>query len=369
MQKAQSLAAGTERERAYIAALAGFYRPGPQEYPARIAAYSEAMGRLYAQFPGDVDAGAFYALSLLANEAPDDTSLAQEHKAMAVLTPLFAQYPDHPGVVHYIIHACDNPAMAGDGLAAANHYGEIAQSGPHAFQMPGHIYARLGLWPQDIASQLGSIAASQAAEARGESGIMDEPHSYDFLLYASLQSGQDARARLVLDQIATALTTIASMPGMGSGYLAGMVPYYRVKLRVFYALEMRDWQSAAALQPQAGTPPEVAALVYWARAIGHGRLRQRKEARADLAHYDAAMADIRKGKHAYIADGTGATITQDEMLAWTAFAEGQQDCKADQYAGRRGPAGQGGPGRGGHPRARDAGGPAAGSRPATTGSY
>lgn len=237
MQKAQSLAAGTERERAYIAALAGFYRPGPQEYPARIAAYSEAMGRLYAQFPGDVDAGAFYALSLLANEAPDDTSLAQEHKAMAVLTPLFAQYPDHPGVVHYIIHACDNPAMAGDGLAAANHYGEIAQSGPHAFQMPGHIYARLGLWPQDIASQLGSIAASQAAEARGESGIMDEPHSYDFLLYASLQSGQDARARLVLDQIATALTTIASMPGMGSGYLAGMVPYYRVKLRVFMRLK------------------------------------------------------------------------------------------------------------------------------------
>src|SRR5579875_3765801 len=150
MQKAQSPAAGTARERAYIAALAAFYRPGPQEYPARIAAYSEAMGRLYAQFPGDVDAGAFYALSLLANEAPDDTSLAQEHKAMAVLTPLFAQYPDHPGVVHYIIHACDNPAMAADGLAAANHYGEIAQSGPHAFHMPGHIYARLGLWPQDI---------------------------------------------------------------------------------------------------------------------------------------------------------------------------------------------------------------------------
>jgi hypothetical protein len=223
MQKAQSITPGTERERSYITALSDFYHPGARDYPARSAAYSEAMGRLYAHFPDDVDAGALYALSLLAVEAPDDTSLVQEHKAMVVLTPLFAKYPDNPGVVHYIIHACDNPAMAVQGLAAANHYGEIAQSGPHAFHMPGHIYARLGMWPQDIASQLGSITASQVADARGESGIMDEPHSYDFLLYAYLQSGQDARAKSALDQASAALTMIASMPGMGSGHRAGMI--------------------------------------------------------------------------------------------------------------------------------------------------
>ena len=184
----------------YIAALADFYLPGTQDYPVRIAAYSLAMGRLYTHNPNDVDAGAFYALSLLAAEAPDDTSLAEKHRAMAVLTPLFVKYPDNPGVVHYIIHACDNPTMAADGLSAANHYGEIAQSGPHAFHMHGHIYMQLGLWPQDIASQLGSITASQGAVARGESGIMDEPHSYDFVLYAYLQSGQDALAKSALDQ-------------------------------------------------------------------------------------------------------------------------------------------------------------------------
>jgi hypothetical protein len=189
MKKAQSLHAGTERERDYIAALAAFYKPGKAEYRARIDAYSNAMGKLYAKYPDDVDAGAFYALSLLADESPTDTTLAQQHKAMAVLTPLYAKYPDNPGVVHYIIHACDNPALAADGLAAADHYGEIAQSGPHAFHMPGHIYSRLGLWPQDIASQLGSIEASRVAEAHGESGVSDEPHSYDFLIYAYLQSG------------------------------------------------------------------------------------------------------------------------------------------------------------------------------------
>jgi hypothetical protein len=236
MRKAQSSRAGTVRERAYIAALAGSYHPGAEDYPVRIAAYSAAMAKLHADYPDDVDAGAFYALSLLAARAADNTSVAQEREAMAVLKPLFAKYPDNPGVVHYIIHACDNPLMAAEGLAAADHYGEIAQSGPHAFHMPGHIYARLGMWRQDIASQLGSVAASEAAEARGESGIMDEPHSYDFLLYAYLQSGQDARAKAALEQSAAPLKAIESMPGMGSGYMAGMIPYYRMKLPVFYAL-------------------------------------------------------------------------------------------------------------------------------------
>jgi tetratricopeptide (TPR) repeat protein len=328
MQQAQSLStgsSGTQRERAYIAALADLYRPGTQQYPARIQAYSTAMARLYDQYPGDVDAGAFYALSLLAAKALDDASVTQERKAMAVLKPLFAKYPDNPGVVHYIIHSCDNPVLAAEGLAAADHYGEIAPSGPHAFHMPGHIYARLGLWRKDIASQLGSIAASQAAEARGESGLMDEPHSYDFVLYAYLQSGQDALAEAALKQSSAPLTTIASMPGMGSRYMAGMIPYYRTKLPVFYALEMRDWKSAAALEPVAGSPPEVSALLYWARAVADGRLRRPEQAQADLARYDNFMAQVRQGKHAYMAEGTGPKIERGEMLAWVAFAAGRQD--------------------------------------------
>lgn len=244
---------------------------------------------------------------------------------MAVLTPLFKKYPDNPGVVHYIIHACDNPAMAADGLAAANHYGEIAQSGPHAFHMPGHIYARLGMWPEDIASQLGSIKASEAATARGESGVMDEPHSYDFLAYAYLQSGQDVRAKAVLQQIGAPLSMIESMPESGSGHhRSGMVPYFRIKLPVFYALEMRDWKTAAELEPVKGSPAEVSTLAYWARAIAHGRLRESDEARADLARYDELISKIRKGPSAYMAEGTGVKIERGEMVAWTAFAAGNE---------------------------------------------
>jgi tetratricopeptide (TPR) repeat protein len=322
MQAAHSRPAKTARERAYVAALSGFFEPGKRDYQPRIEGYAAAMAKIYRRYPHDVDAGAFYALSLLAAEAPDDASLGQEHQAMAVLNPLVAQYPDHPGVVHYIIHACDTPSLAPDGLAAARHYGEIAPSAPHAVHMPGHIFARLGLWQADIDSNLASVAASKAAEARHQSGAMDQFHSDDFLLYAFLQSGQDARARAVIDDSAAALARFEAVHDMGEHYMEGMFPYYRTKLPVFLALEMRDWKSAAALEPVPGALPETQTLTYWARAVAWGHLRRPEQARAALGEYDALMDKVRQGRHAYYADATWARIGRGEMLAWAAFAEG-----------------------------------------------
>ena len=90
--------ANTEREKDYISALRTFYAPGALEYQQRIDQYSVAMRELHARYPDDVDATAFYALSLLADVAPDDTSLNKEHQALALLTPLLEKYPDHPGL-------------------------------------------------------------------------------------------------------------------------------------------------------------------------------------------------------------------------------------------------------------------------------
>jgi len=323
LQKAQLHPAKTAREREYVGALGGFFRPDKRDYQARIESYAAAMGTLYSRHPRDVDAGAFYALSLLAAEAPDDTSLAQEHRALTVLDPLYAKHPDNPGVVHYTIHACDTPSLAPEGLTAARHYGEVAASAPHALHMPGHIFARLGMWRADIESNLASVAASKAAEARHQSGAMDQFHSDDFLLYAYLQTGQDARARAVIGDSAAALTRFESMGDMGEHYMEGMFPYYRTKLPVFFALEMRDWKSAAALEPVAGARPETQTMTYWARTVAAGHLRQAQQARADLADYDSLVEKVRKGRHAYFADATGARIERGEMLAWIAFAEGR----------------------------------------------
>ncbi len=326
IQLAQS--AKTPRERAYVAALSDFYRPGKAQFPERVQAYSDATKKLYAQYPDDVDAGAFYALALLAATAPDDTSLAANRKAMSVLAPLFAKYPDNPGVDHYITHACDNPEMAAEGLAAADHYGEIAQSSAHAYHMPGHIYARLGMWPQDIHANLGSVAAAEAAQARYGNGIMYEPHAYDFLLYAYIQSGQDNRSRWVLDQSAIFLPKIAAMAAMSDHSdprMDTMAPAYRTKYAVFYALETRDWKSAAAIQTSSDAPHQTVLLATWAHAIAHGHLHQPQDAQSDLAHFDAVLSEIKKGKHPYQAEDTATKIEHQEILAWAAFAENKQD--------------------------------------------
>jgi tetratricopeptide (TPR) repeat protein len=109
---------------------------------------------------------------------------------------------------------------------------------------------------------------------------------------------------------------------MGEHYMDGMFPYYRTKLPVFFALEMRDWKSAAALEPVAGALPETQTMTYWARTVATGHLRQPQQARADLAEYDSLVEKLRKGRHAYYADSTGARIERGEMLAWIAFSEG-----------------------------------------------
>jgi tetratricopeptide (TPR) repeat protein len=324
MQKASALHAGTARERAYIAAASRFFQPGDEGYQSRVEAYSAAMGEIHRRFPGDIDAGALYALSLLAAETPDDTSLVAERKALDVLNPLFAKYPDHPGLVHYIIHACDTPSLASEGLAAARHYGDIASSGAHAVHMPGHIFARLGLWQDDIRDNLASVAAVQVAEKRHESDGMDQFHSDDFLIYAYLQSGQEARAKRIVEETAVLMTRYESMPQMTSEFMRSLFPYYRNKFPAFYALETRDWKSAANLEPAPTKEPETQFITYWARAVAHGHLHEAEQARADLAASESLLDQVRQGKHAYVVEGVATKIRRSEMSGWAAFAEGRE---------------------------------------------
>lgn len=323
MQAARAHPAKTAREREYVAALSRFFEPGTRTYQERIDAYAAAMGTLYSHYPHDVDAGAFYALALLAAVAPEDTSLQPHRKAMAVLNPLAAEFPDHPGLVHYIIHACDTPSLAPDGLTAAKHYGDIAASGPHAVHMPGHIFARLGLWTADIEANRASVAASTVADTRGQNGAMNQFHADDFLLYAYLQSGQEAAAKATITEAEAAMSHFDTMPNMADHYMTGMFPYYRTKLPLIFHLEMRDWQAAAALAPVAGAPADIQTLTYWGRTVAAGHLRQAQQARDDLAEYDSLIDKVRKSSRAYLADSVGARIARGEMLAWSEFAAGK----------------------------------------------
>jgi len=280
--------------------------------------YSMAMGKLYQQNPTDVEAGAFYALSLLASAPPDDPSLANNKKAVAILIPLFQRDPDHPGLAHYIIHSCDSPQMASTGLAAARSYADIASSSPHAVHMPSHIFARLGLWQEDIQANLKSVAVAQKSNDMYAGRA--EIHAMHFLLYAYLQTGQDTKAKQMVEQ---AQQVIAAAPKKDDG--TGMLDYYsfaEAHFPALYDLEMHHWADAAALQPAAGGPPHQT-ITYWAQTIGAARIGEVEAARRSAKKFDEAQDAVRKSKYAYMLEGKN--LQRDEVQAWLAFAEKQND--------------------------------------------
>ncbi len=320
IEKAQKLGAKTERERDYIAALALFYRdPATNNYLQRATAYSDAMGKLYQQNPTDLEAGAFYALSILAAEPPNDKSLAARKKAVAVLIPLFQQQPDHPGLAHYIIHACDSPQMASTGLAAARSYADIASSSAHAVHMPSHIFARLGLWQEDIQANLKSVALAQQSGAMYMRG--HELHAMHFLLYAYLQTGQDKAAKQVVEQ---AQQMVAAAPANAGD--SGMLRYYGFAAAHFpalYDLEMHNWTDAAALEPTATASPDLQRITWWARTMATARMGDVEATRRNAQKFDEAEEATRKSKDAYVLDGPNSS--HGEVHAWLAFAEKQND--------------------------------------------
>ena len=321
IQKAQKLNAETDRERRYIAALSSFYDPAKPDYQARVDAYTAAMLGLHEAYPEDVETSAFYALSLLADVAPDDTSLVKERKALAVLVPLFEKHPDHPGLAHYIIHTCDTPALAQDGLEAAQKYAQIASSSPHALHMPGHIFARLGMWQEDIDSNLASVTASKKAEAAGMPGAHHQYHADEFLLYAYLQIGEDGKAKQLVSSIGPTADRLDAMPGMDD--MKDMSGYARNEFPAFYDVETRDWQAASQLKIYPTTPAIYAIDTVWARGIANGRLHRAKEAGADVVLIEEQIAAFQKSQ-----GGTpqpGFMVYRDEVLAWQQYAEGKNE--------------------------------------------
>jgi hypothetical protein len=323
MAQAQKIGAKTERERGYISALAVFYSdPEKKNYLKQAGAYSDAMAKLYQQYPDDLEAGAFYALSLLAAQTPGDKSHTAQKKAVAVLEPLFEKQPDHPGLAHYIIHSCDSPELAPMGLNAARRYADIASSSAHAVHMPSHIFARLGLWQEDIQANLKSVALIEKTQMSGAMYMRGhELHAMDFLLYAYVQTGQDDAAKGNLDQ---SKKIVAEAPTSGSD--AGMVEYYGIAAARFpalYDLEMHHWSDAAALEPAANATADKQMITYWARTVGSARMGDVEATRRNVQKFNEAEAATRKSKYAYTLEGPQSD--RGEVDAWLAFAEKRND--------------------------------------------
>jgi tetratricopeptide (TPR) repeat protein len=309
----------TAREKAYIHAIAAFYSDSEKlDHDARAKAYSDAMKKVYDAYPDDHEAAAFYALSLLASGPHDDATFANRKAAAAILEKLFATEPDHPGVAHYLIHSYDKPQLAQLGIPAARRYAQVAPAAPHALHMPSHIFARVGLWQDDINSNLASIAATRKTAAMHMGGEGHQFHAMDFLFYAYLQSGREADARALMDDV-------KAMPEMHDMYGVGFDPHLATEAHfaALYPLEMRDWATAAALTPVAVPGTAEDSVGYWAKAIGAAHLHQPEEVRKDLRAIEAIHQQLVADKKKDFAEAVDTDRKQAE--AWLAFAEGKYD--------------------------------------------
>ena len=322
-QTAVTLRAKTERERGYIDAIAAFYEDAAtKDHAVRADAYTAAMAKLYAAFPDDLEAGAFYGLALLASTPPNDATFAHANKAVQVLMPLMRQQPGHPGLAHYIIHACDNPSMASEALEAARRYAAIAPSSPHAVHMPSHIFSRLGLWQESIQSNLASLDATKKADQQKKGGSDHALHSMDFLNYAYLQVGRDKDAKAIVAD-ALRLIDVLGKEHMADHEMADFLDFARAQFPAMYALEMRDWAGAAALEPPAGSKPFVQTITYWARATAAARARNPQDAEQNAKRFEALLEEVGKSSDAYLL--AEMEVARGELHAWVAFAEGRGD--------------------------------------------
>jgi tetratricopeptide (TPR) repeat protein len=343
IERARALGGRTDVERGLIAALSAYYADpaaspagaqgageaglschgltGGADHAARAQAYEKAMERLFAEHSGDVEVASFYALALLATHPPTDTGLKNPRRATGILEPFYATNPTHPGVMHYLIHGYDFPPVASRGLEAAQAYASIAPWVPHVLHMPSHIFTRLGMWTDVIASNLASADAARqyAASHHPEATSFEELHALDYLLYGYLQRGDDRRAAEVL---AATLAVRATYPAadFAAAYAIGAVP-------ARYALERRQWAEAAALVEPRSRSLETftfgAAHLAFARALGAaraGRAPQARQAMTRLEQLAKGMTDPRQQYFARQAD-----MQLDAVKGWVAFAEGRPD--------------------------------------------
>lgn len=315
VEQAQKLGVKDPRIRGYIDAAAAFFEPTDLKPLARAQAYSYSMEKLYREQPQDNEAGELYALSLIALAQMGADDLANRNKAVSILNPIFAKYPDNPGAAHYLIHATDVRGLASEGLAAARVYAKIAPDSAHALHMPSHIFRRLGMWQEVIDSNIASAAAAEKATKAHRGDADYQLHAMDFLDYAYLESGQEAKARQVV-------ADLKNIPEASESDVIDAQSRFLAR----NAMELQLWKEAALLD----IPKERLVwqdYTYWARAIGAARSGDVQGARNDVQKLVEIAQTVKRTETRHDAgmSTSGMGIDPSEAAGWLAYAEGKPD--------------------------------------------
>jgi hypothetical protein len=319
IQKARAANPQTPRERDWIEALALFFEGHATiDQQTRTQRYAAAMARLHDRYPADGEATVFYALALLEAVDLNDKTYASQLKAAAMLEGLQASQPNHPGIVHYIIHAYDYAPIATRGLAAARGYAALAPSAPHALHMPSHIFSTLGMWQDAIRANVAADQATRdyagstsAAAKANPASIPGRYHMLDFLVNAYLQIAQDRRAKAILDE--------HNSPGASpsGGSITAHTGFAAIPVR--YALDRHAWAEAAAIPPMQTTFKQADAIVAFGRSLGAARRGNLADAKTELANITRMRQELAAGGDPYWAEQVG--IQEAAATGWIALAE------------------------------------------------
>jgi hypothetical protein len=240
----------TAREKAYLNAVKLLYGEGDKR--ARDAAYSAAMQKIYRDYPNDLDAAAFYSLSLLALVDYQDKSYRLQAEAGAIALEVYKKNPDHPGAAHYIIHAFDDPEHAILALPAARRYASIAPEAHHARHMPAHIFLQLGMWPEAVASNESAWEASDAWMKRKNLSVnVRDYHSLHWLLYCYLQQGRYRKA----EELLTAMKQVMSESSYDNQLRPGYYENNYANMAAALVVETERWELASKLFPANADKP------------------------------------------------------------------------------------------------------------------
>lgn len=316
---AQSLTK-SKREEAYLNAITAYYANAKElDHRTRSINFEKAMENLQASYPEDKETSILYALALTAAADPADKTFSKQKKAGSILQSLYPAEPNHPGIIHYIIHTYDSPELAERALPAARRYASIAPSSAHALHMPSHIFTRLGMWDDCIKSNLASVASAQCyADSSGIKGHWDEEiHGLDYLTYAYLQKGDNARAKEQWDY----LKTIQEVSPVNF-----KVAYAFASIPSRYLLENKMWKEAAVVTGHIKSFswdkfPLQNAILHFTRLMGNVNSGNLPSARAELAILYALKQSLINMKDAYSVNQVDIQIKTSE--AWIHFREGK----------------------------------------------
>ncbi|HVF45396.1 MAG TPA: hypothetical protein VM936_20380 [Pyrinomonadaceae bacterium] len=322
VQRAVALRPPTERERLFIAAAEAFFlEPASADYWLRIRRWEQASEKVYAAFPEDSEAAVFYALAHLATTPSNVISREHADRAAGILLRVYGRNPEHPGAMHYLVHANDVPGRERELLEVTRKYDAAAPDNPHALHMPTHIYTRLGDWDAVVRGNLRAAEAALKYPA-GERGefVWDEfPHAVEYLVYAHLQKGDDDAAAA---QVKRLHTTARLEPSFKTAF-------HLSSTRARYALERRAWAEAASIA--ARTPaglewdrfPWAEAIVWFARGLGAAHTGRDKDAGAAVARLEELEGVTRKAGEELFA--RNIRVLRLGVSAWLAHAGGRRE--------------------------------------------